>query len=205
MPIVNSYTQSLIKGLLCILRAGLSLKRLGAAAHKFLFVAQKPQGVSRGDLFVCLFVRGLWKPWKRRLTRNLLVFGQQPGCVVYWFGLKSPASTHWQGQRHSSPCDCRPLHRKWVAMDLPATGQAAACETRAVRWYCKLVVLLLGNWIFPGSQSRAWVPILVQAGLDSACLQAQYTKQPSCSPLAWVGPACEARSHLRNTSRARTY
>ena len=70
MPIVNSYTQSLIKGLLCILRAGLSLKRLGAAAHKFLFVAQKPQGVSRGDLFVCLFVRGLRKPWKRRLTRT---------------------------------------------------------------------------------------------------------------------------------------
>ena len=53
------------------------------------------------------------------------------------------------------------------------------------RW----VLLLLRNQNFPGSESRARLPVPVQVGLDSAHFQTQYTKRPSCGLQARVGPA----------------
>ena len=50
-------------------------------------------------------------------------------------------------------------------------------------------VLLLRNQNYPGSESRARMPALVQIGLDSAYFQTQYTEQPSCGLQARVGPA----------------
>ena len=49
--------------------------------------------------------------------------------------------------------------------------------------------LLLRNQNYPGSESRARMPVLVQIGLDSAYFLTQYTEQPSCSLQARVGPA----------------
>ena len=43
--------------------------------------------------------------------------------------------------------------------------------------------------LYPGSESRARMSVLVQVGLDSACFQAQYTEQPSCGLQARAGPA----------------
>ena len=55
--------------------------------------------------------------------------------------------------------------------------------------------LLVRNQIFPGSESRARVPVLAQAVLYSAYFQTQYAKQPSCGlqargrpGLAFVAP-----------------
>ena len=50
-------------------------------------------------------------------------------------------------------------------------------------------VLLLRNPNYPGSESRARIPALVQVRLDSAYFQAQYTEHPSCGLQARVGPA----------------
>ena len=48
------------------------------------------------------------------------------------------------------------------------------------------------------------MPALVQVGLDSAYFQTRYTKQPSCSLQAWVGPR-EVRFCLRGTGLAGAY
>ena len=49
--------------------------------------------------------------------------------------------------------------------------------------------LLLRNQNYPGSESRARMPVLVQVGLDSAYFQTQHKEQPSCGLQARVGPA----------------
>ena len=55
--------------------------------------------------------------------------------------------------------------------------------------FVNMRVYYLRNQIFPGSESRARMPFLVQVGPDSAYFQTQYMKQPSCGLQAGVGPA----------------
>ena len=59
----------------------------------------------------------------------------------------------------------------------------------AVVRVCEYAGFIIRSQIFPGSESRARMPVLVQVGLDLAYFQTQYTKQPSCGLQARVGSA----------------